>query len=404
MRVLHLTPTLPWPADSGGKIGIWNYIQADARFAQVGILSFADFEPDAISLGALRTTCRDVEIVRRPRTLDGVVGGARSVLSNMAMNMAKYRWPEFSKALAGVVARWNPDVVVAHHLHMSSYLLEVQGPATILREHNIDSDLMGRYSRTIRNPALAAFARQQAEQIRQLEARIAPRVKRCLVITAEDEESLKEIAPTASIAVVPGVIDPGRYEAVEAPTAGDPIVVTTGSFNFRPTGEGLVEFVDKAWPRILKGSPRARLRVIGHCPPKLARRINAPGVEVLGRVEQVRPHLSGAHAFVVPRRVGSGMRMRILESLAWQIPTVSTELGAVGIHADHGRHLLLADSPEEMATAVLTLFKDRPLALILRREGRRLVEKSYSLDTSEQLTSRIYARCLDTATVDQDVS
>src|SRR5262249_41555524 len=155
----------------------------------------------------------------------------------------------------------------------------------------------------------------------------------------------------------------------------------------------------KAWPRILKGSPRARFRVIGHCPDKLARRIAAPGVEVLGRVDQVRPHLQGASVMVVPLRVGSGMRMRILESLAWQIPTVSTPIGAQGIAAENGRHMVIADSNEEVAASVLHLLKDKTMAGALRREGRRLVEKHYSLAASEQLTNRIYSKCLDGATV-----
>ena len=404
MKVLHLTPTVPWPADTGGRIGVWNLIQADARFAQTGILSFSENPVDAITLGALGAVCREIGIVKRPKTLDGVVGGARSLLSNVAMNMAKYRWQEFSNALAGTIARWNPDVIVAHHLHMGSYLLETNGPATILREHNIDSVLMGRYAETLRNPALASFARRQAEQIRDLEKAICPHVRRTLVITHEDDRQLKKIVPGVATAIVPGVLDLERYAAVDPPHNGDPLIVTAGTFSFRPTAEGLVEFVDKAWPRILKASPRARFRVVGHCPGKLAKRIEQPGVEVVGRVDQVRPHLRGAHAFVVPLRVGSGMRMKILESLAWQIPTVSTTIGCEGILVEDDRHLLVADSPEEMAAAVLRLVREKRTAQTLRREGRRLIEKYYSLESSEHLTRGIYSRSMEKATVDQDVS
>lgn len=401
MKVVHLTPSLPWPPDSGGKIGIWNYIQADARFAETALVSFSDDTPDASSLAALNAVCARVEVVHRPRLLDGVVGGARSLLSNMAMNIAKYRWSDFTRALGRVVAEWNPDIVVAHHLHMSGYLLELSGPVTILREHNIDSDLMDRYARTLGNPAMAAFASRQADQIRDLEKQVTPRVNRCLVITPDDGRILKKLSPQAVVDVLPGVIDLEQYAPVDPPNGGDPLIVAAGSFNFRPTGEGLVDFVDNSWPRILKASPRARLRVVGSCPDKLARRVSAPGVEVLGRVDQVRPQLLGAHVFVVPLRVGSGMRIRILESLAWQIPTVSTPIGCKGIAVEDRRHLVVAESPEEMATAVLKLLKDQTLAQTLRREGRRLIEKYYSLATSEQITRQIYTRCLEGAAVDR---
>ena len=68
-----------------------------------------------------------------------------------------------------MMSTFQPDVVVAHHLHMGSYLLELAGPALILREHNIDSDLMERYAATFRNPAMAGFVRHQARKIRETE-------------------------------------------------------------------------------------------------------------------------------------------------------------------------------------------------------------------------------------------
>ena len=161
---------------------------------------------------------------------------------------------------------------------------------------------MERYAATCGNPALAVFARMQARRIRADEARIAPRVERCLMITPHDEARLREIAPGARTAVVPGVIAAGGIPPVRPPGPGDDLlVVATGTFSFPPTGEGLVHFVEQVWPRVLAAAPHARFRVIGHCPESLRDRLaGRPGVEVLGRVESVEEHLDGAHVLVVP--------------------------------------------------------------------------------------------------------
>lgn len=403
MKVLHLTPQLPWPPDSGGRICAWNQLRIDSRFADVGLLSFVESPPDTATIEAIQHVAHEAELVRRPKTLDGVVGGARSLLSSTAMNLAKYRWPVFSEALRGFVERWKPDIVVAHHLHMGVYLPEVTGAATILREHNLDSDLMARYAKSLRNPAMASFADRQVAQIREAEMRLLPRVGRCLMITAEEETKVGQFVQGAKTTVLPGAIDLSDYTPVEPPAAdATPLIVAAGSFSWRPTGEGVVEFVEKVWPRIQRVLPKATFRVIGACPPALTRRLMArSGVQVVGRVEQVRPHLEGAHAFVVPVRAGGGMRIRILESFAWQLPTVSTPVGCEGLGVLSGRHLLIGDSPDELAQAVIRIVREPALAQTLRREGRRHVEKHFTIEALEGLTSRIYNRLLEETAIGQ---
>jgi len=397
MRILHLTPSFPQPAETGGKICVWNHLRADARHAEIGLLSFVEEAPDPSALEAVRSVCGHVLTVPRPRRLDGVAGAARSLVSDVAMNLAKYRWPVYSRALQQTMSRFQPDVVVAHNLHMGCYLPGLTGPSLIMREQNIDSDLMERYAGTLRSPVMAAFARNQAFKIRKTERQIAPRVHRCLMMSALDESRLLELAPRARTAIVPGVIAVEEYIPALEPAAGDDLlVVTTGTFTFPPTGEGLVHFLDEVWPRLIAAAPRARLRVIGHCPDDLRRRLEAqPGVEVLGRVQAVRSHLDGAHVFVVPLRAGSGMRMKILEAMAWQIPVVTTSIGCEGIAVENGRHLIVANPPEEMVSAVLRVGRETRLAHDLRRAGRELVESRYSLEAAESSTRRIYQTCAE---------
>jgi glycosyltransferase involved in cell wall biosynthesis len=406
MRILHLTPTIPWPADSGGRIVMWNMIRADARLGQVGLLSFTERDPDPATLEALGSALWETELVRRPRTLDGVVGGARSLITSSAMNLAKYRWPVFSEALASFLERWSPDIVVAHHIHMAPYLQEVRSAYRVLREHNVDSVLMERYAASLSNPAMAAFARRQAEQIRDTERRLCPQADLCLTISTEDERALKEIAPGTNLATAPAAIDLSQYEPVALPEEGeDPLLVTAGSLGFRPTGEGVVEFAERAWPRIRRAVPRARFRIIGAAPESLRRRLlRVPGIEMTGRVDEVAPLLAGASAFLVPLRVGSGVRIRILEALAWGIPVITTATGCEGLEVESGRHLLVADRPDEMVAAFQKLLAHPATGQILRREGRRLVERRHSIEVLETMLGRLYRRATAPAEGDHEES
>ena len=120
-----------------------------------------------------------------------------------------------------------------------------------------------------------------------------------------------------------------------------------------------------------------------------------PGVEVLGRVDSVEAHLDGAHVFAVPLRAGSGMRMKIVEAMAWQVPIVTTSIGCEGIGVESGLQVIVADEPQDMAAAIRGLYRDEALARNLRAEGRRFVEEHFSLAAAGRLTDRVYRECLD---------
>ena len=84
-----------------------------------------------------------------------------------------------------------------------------------------------------------------------------------------------------------------------------------------------------------------------------------------------------AAVFVVPLRMGSGTRLKVLEGLSMQKPMVSTALGCEGIDVRHGEHLLIADDPAAFADATLELLENRDKAHQIAVQGRQLVERRY---------------------------
>jgi glycosyltransferase involved in cell wall biosynthesis len=121
-------------------------------------------------------------------------------------------------------------------------------------------------------------------------------------------------------------------------------------------------------------------RIIGDRPPaalcKLADEEDA--VELLGRVDDVRPYLTGSAGLVVPLRVGSGMRVKVLDALALGVPVISTTIGCEGIAVTHGRDVLIADEPADFARAVVDLVNDGDLQQRLSLAGRALMVERYA--------------------------
>jgi glycosyltransferase involved in cell wall biosynthesis len=107
-------------------------------------------------------------------------------------------------------------------------------------------------------------------------------------------------------------------------------------------------------------------------------RLQGPNVNVTGEVPDVRPYMRKAGVMVVPLRMGSGTRLKVLEGLAMGKPVVSTTIGCEGIDVLADEHLRIADTPETMAEAVLALQEERESAIAMGHRGRALVVDRYS--------------------------
>ena len=145
-------------------------------------------------------------------------------------------------------------------------------------------------------------------------------------------------------------------------------------------------------PRIRQVHPKTRLLLVGgHPSPDLAS-LAGPGVTITGVVADVAPYYQQADIALAPLRAGGGTRLKILEAMARGRPVVSTSLGAEGLDVTHGRDLLLADTPKELAAAVLTLFGKPTLRAEIRAHARALVESRYNWDRCVREHLELYER------------
>jgi glycosyltransferase involved in cell wall biosynthesis len=155
-------------------------------------------------------------------------------------------------------------------------------------------------------------------------------------------------------------------------------LVFTGSMDWLPNEDAIRYFIEEIMPLIRQSVPDVTLTVVGRNPyPSLvALSKRNPSVIVTGRVDDVRPYMDRAAAYVVPIRIGGGTRLKIYEAMAMAKPIVSTTIGAEGLPVRHERELLLADTPESFAAAVVRLFTAEDFAQALgRRAAAAVVEQ-----------------------------
>jgi glycosyltransferase involved in cell wall biosynthesis len=180
------------------------------------------------------------------------------------------------------------------------------------------------------------------------------------------------------VAIVPNGVDTDVFAPGAVAEATQPgCIVFTGTLDYRPNVDAALWFVREVLPLIRAQQPAAHLLLVGRSPSPAVRALHdGAAVRVLPDVPDVRPFIAGAATYVVPMRIGGGVRLKLLEALAMQAAVVSTQMGAEGMPDLRGdEHLLLADTPRAFAAAVLRLLDDAALRQRLGAAGRTLAQR-----------------------------
>ena len=251
------------------------------------------------------------------------------------------------------------DVVQVEGVHLTPYLPYIRAarsrPAIVGDWHNIESEIMRRYSDHTPGLARRLYARRTASLLERMETRLLRGCDSHSVASYRERERLLARVPGASIAVVENGVDFAFYCGPDEARARTDVLFV-GSMDYHANIDAVIRFVADTWPGLRGRRPALRFVIVGRSPaPEVQALGNVPGIVVTGTVEDVRPYYRDALATVVPLRVGSGTRLKILESMAAGVPVVSTRLGAEGLEVADGCDILLAETPTETVAAVEAL-------------------------------------------------
>lgn len=366
-RILHLTPQLPYPPQQGTSLRNFHLLRALAERHDVTLLSFTEGSgPDDVA--RLSELARVLPPVPVPQRTTGQ--RLRQLLTTRAPDMAlRLSSPAFAAALSAALSATPFDAVQIEGIELAWTIETVRAAGRaariVLDCHNAETELQRRTlrsdrSRPARWPA-AVYSAIQVGRLARFEREALAAADVILTVSEDDRRQLAALlGQERPIAAIPNVIDVAAYhwdEPVPAECRFD--LVFTGKMDYRPNVDGVLWFAETIWPLIRRQRPTTTWAVVGQRPhSRLDALRGQPGVTVTGRVEHVQPYLAGAGVYVLPLRIGSGTRLKLIESLAAGCATVSTTIGAEGFDLQSGREAILADRPEAFAAAVLALLND----------------------------------------------
>lgn len=400
MRVLCLTQIIPYPPDSGPKIKTWHVLcYLSEQGHEITLASFVRTE-EQVYVPELKRVCAQVYTVpmRRSKFKD-VIYLLNSQLSQRPFLIERDDLREMRNLVDGLLRNEEFDYALADQLSMTQFLIPkhangkglpglARRPERIFDAHNAVWTIVERM-RQATPWFLQPVVRVEAQRVKRYEAMLVRDFEHTLAVTTIDEQDLlnavEEMMPgqaqacAEKITVIPIAVDTARLAPVQR-QPGSTNILTLGTLYYPPNADGIRWFASEVFPLITRQMPEATLTILGKNPPPDFFQMAAenPGkITVTGYVPELNPYLEKAALMVIPVRAGSGMRVRILEALAQAMPLVTTTVGLEGIDAQHGEEVLVADTPDDFAAAVIRLIGDTELQKKLAQNGRRLAETAY---------------------------
>ena len=274
-----------------------------------------------------------------------------------------------------------PAVAVFDFLH-AAVLAPPQIPCpSVMFTHNVEAEIFRRHRDVARNPLLRSVWQNQYRKMSHFERTALQRFDVVVAVADRDSEHFAAAYGVDRPYVIPTGVDL-EFFSWRAPER-DREVVFCGSMDWMANQEGIAFFMDEIWDRVVKVFPEAKMTVVGRAPPDrlvdLARSRNL-NWRFTGFVDDVRPFVQGSAVSVIPLRVGGGTRLKVYEAMAMGSPVVSTSIGVEGLPVNAGEHYLRADTPKEMAAAIVSLLEDRERRQHLASAARRFVEENFSYE------------------------
>jgi len=385
LKILYFCPQQVWPLTGGALLRNFHLANALASRCSVTLLQLArpneprTAEWPATNFQKVLTFERDAAYTPR-KIVSGLAGP-------MPLSVLNYASPAASAALSDLLAQESFDAVQLESVHLLSYLDTIRQaptqPAILADWHNIESELMARYASNTGNWAKRLAAKRTAQLLARAERQLLLRADVHTVVSERERQILLTLMPGSKVHVIPNGVDVAAFAGIQASGSGGtgaPVrnsVLYVGSMDYHANADAVIWFVREIWPAIENRFPGLTFTIAGRNPGPGVRALASPRVRVTGSIDDVRPYYAAARAVVVPLRVGSGTRLKILEAMAAGVPVVSTRLGAEGLSAVENLHLLLADTADEISSALAQLLEDAALAAGMARAARTFVARNY---------------------------
>lgn len=300
---------------------------------------------------------------------------------------------ELASRIRTLLARERFDLIFVHCSSVARYVERVNDTPKILDFGDMDSQKWREYARYKSFPFSAGFWLEACKLERE-ERRLASCFDLCTATTRAEWQTLESYNTGAATDWFPNGVDNTYF--TPSGVAYDPNTVCfVGRMDYYPNQECMFDFCRYVWPLVKQRRQNAKLLIVGADPTPAVKKLEElAGVTVTGSVPDVRPFLERSALMIAPLNIARGTQNKILEAMAAGVPVVTSSVAAGGVDASANQHLLVANTHQEQAAAVLHVMDNPGERERLATAGRTCMLERHEWSQSMIRLDDIIDRCL----------
>jgi polysaccharide biosynthesis protein PslH len=375
LKLLQLCNKAPFPANDGSSIAIYNMakglIDNNVKLHLLTINTKKHFKPNSGVPGAFKTASHYASVYKNTNT--STWGAFLNLFSSQSYFVSRFYFKEFENALIKLLHDHVFDVIQLEGVFMAVYIPIIKKHSQaklVLRAHNVEHFIWDRHILHEKNAFKKMYLQLQNKRLKRFELSSIAKCDAIVPITKVDAEAFKQLGYHKPMFTCITGVDVGAYQLYKNVTEKAKTIFYFGSMDWLPNQEAVTWFLNNCWPIIHKQLPEAKFIIAGRGMPNGLRHLNKPNVLIIENVTEGKTFFQQHQVMVVPVLSGSGLRIKIIEGMAYGKAIVSTSIGAEGVNYTHQKNILIADEPVDFAEQVMALLKSD--------DKRKAIEKNAS--------------------------
>ena len=380
MNILLLCNKSPYPPSEGGPMAMNSIVNGlieaghKVKILAVNSDKYHIKEKDIPKAYREKTGIELVDIDLRIKPIDAL----KNLFSDESYHVQRFISDNFKKKLIEILKKDRYDIVQLEMVYMAPYIETIRENSKamiVLRAHNVEHLIWNRIANKTKFPPKKWYINHLVRTLKKYELDVINKVDGIAAITYRDAAYFRGETAVPVIDIPYGV-NPNdftpKYEVKENPT-----LYHIGSMNWMPNEEGIKWFLKKVWDKLQEREPNIKLNLAGRHMPKWLMNLKKNNVKVWGEVPDAKEFIKDNDIAIVPLLSGSGIRIKIIESMAMGKTVITTMIGAEGIQYSEYNNIIIADNPTKIVETICRITKEPEELMRIGKNARKLVEDIY---------------------------
>lgn len=382
MRILQICNKAPYPPNDGSSIAITTLAEGladnDVELYLLAINTKKHFKSDDLIPESFKQKTHYQSIYSNTNT--SVLGAFINLFSKQSYFVSRFYFKAYKQALIQLLQQHSFDIIQIEGVFMATYIPVIRQYSKakiVLRSHNVEHQIWERHLANEKTSIKKSYLSLQNKQLKTFEINAFKISDAIVTITDEDKKNIQKLVPSKEIYTCLTGVNLEQY-TVNPNIKYPRTLFHFASMDWMPNIEAVDWLLNEVWSLVVKQQASAKLILAGRGMPERFKRLSNPNVLIVEEVKSSEEFYKNHDIMLVPLWSGSGLRIKLVEGLAYGKAIITTSIGAEGIPYTNNQHVIIADTAQEFADAILFLLDNDNKKQAMQNQARLLAEQHFN--------------------------